>query len=205
MKSKKIYIVRHGQTDYNLQGIVQGSKVNAPLNSKGKAQAQAFYEAYQSIPFQKIYISELNRTRESVLGFINKGIPVEVTPFVNEISWGIYDGKINTKEVDSIYWRTLDSWKSGQLDVCVEEAETPIQVQQRLKKFLEQVLSRSEDLILVCMHGRAMRILLSLIEGKALKDMDSYQHSNLCLYVVEMGEQKGEIVLENDTKHLLTL
>ena len=48
-KSKKIYLIRHGQTDFNLQGIVQGSGVDADLNDTGKAQADFFYEKYKTV------------------------------------------------------------------------------------------------------------------------------------------------------------
>ncbi|HCZ37344.1 MAG TPA: histidine phosphatase family protein, partial [Cytophagales bacterium] len=70
MTTKKIYLIRHGQTDFNLKGIVQGSGVDSSLNAKGMAQAQAFFEMYKHIKFDKIYTSTLKRTRESVSGFI---------------------------------------------------------------------------------------------------------------------------------------
>jgi len=72
---KEIYLIRHGETAYNRLGVVQGSGIDAELNDLGKAQAQAFYEAYQHLPFQKIYISELQRTFQSVQAFIEAGIP----------------------------------------------------------------------------------------------------------------------------------
>ena len=77
MKSKKIYLVRHGQTDFNLKGIVQGSGVNSSLNKVGRQQANAFFAAYRNVRFDKIYTSELKRTQESVRKFIEKGIPYE--------------------------------------------------------------------------------------------------------------------------------
>ncbi|MFM8834340.1 MAG: histidine phosphatase family protein, partial [Cytophagales bacterium] len=76
--TKKIYIIRHGQTDFNLRGIVQGSGVDSSLNDTGRAQANAFFQAYQHVDFDKIYTSKLVRTRESVQQFIGKGIPYEM-------------------------------------------------------------------------------------------------------------------------------
>ncbi len=61
LSSKKIYIVRHGQTNFNLQGIVQGSGVDSSLNAMGRAQAAAFFKAYQSVAFDKIYTSTLKK------------------------------------------------------------------------------------------------------------------------------------------------
>jgi probable phosphoglycerate mutase len=53
------------------------------------------------------------------------------------------------------------------------------------------------------MHGRAMRIFLSLILGTDLKMMDQYSHQNLCLYVVEQKETSDfQLIKNNETTHL---
>ncbi|HLS39123.1 MAG TPA: histidine phosphatase family protein, partial [Sphingobacterium bovisgrunnientis] len=59
---KTFYFIRHGQTDLNLKGIVQGRGVNTSLNDSGRKQADAFFNAYKHIPFDKIYTSTLVRT-----------------------------------------------------------------------------------------------------------------------------------------------
>ena len=51
-----MYIIRHGETNYNKLGIVQGSGVDTDINEKGEAQADAFYQAYKHIPFQQIFV-----------------------------------------------------------------------------------------------------------------------------------------------------
>ena len=48
---KEIYIIRHGETDYNRQGIVQGQGVDTSLNDLGRRQASAFFEHYRHIDF----------------------------------------------------------------------------------------------------------------------------------------------------------
>ncbi|HPH47050.1 MAG TPA: histidine phosphatase family protein, partial [Chryseolinea sp.] len=93
MSSKKIYIVRHGQTDFNLNNIVQGSGVNSSLNDRGRAQGQAFFDTYKDIQFDKIYTSALVRTKESIQKFIDLGIPFESLSGLNEISWGTKEGE----------------------------------------------------------------------------------------------------------------
>ena len=44
---KEIYVIRHGQTEHNKKGIVQGKGVNLPLNETGQAQARKFFDAYK--------------------------------------------------------------------------------------------------------------------------------------------------------------
>lgn len=202
MKSKKIYIIRHGQTDYNLQGIVQGSGVDSPLNSTGLRQAALFYEKYKDLKVQKVYISVLQRTYQSVAQFIEQGLPHEKTPALNEISWGEYDGKLDTKDQESIYWTIVNRWKAGDLRAKVAGAENPEEVRDRLLPFVEQLLAGPEQEVLICMHGRAMRVLLSILMAKPLAEMDSFSHSNLCLYVLEWKEGAISILSENDTSHL---
>ena len=59
LQHKTIYLIRHGETDYNRRGVVQGSGIDSDLNEMGRAQAMAFFQAYQHVPFAKLYISGL--------------------------------------------------------------------------------------------------------------------------------------------------
>jgi len=202
LKSKKIYLIRHGQTDFNLQGIVQGSGVDADLNATGRAQADAFYEKYKNVPFQKIYISGLIRTYQSVSKFITAGLPFETVPALNEISWGKWDGKLPTSEMNSVYWEIVNKWKHGDLMAKIEGGETPVEVSERLVPVVDTLLSNDESPILVCMHGRAMRILLAMLTAQSLSVMDSFPHENLCLYLLEVKDGQAVIVEQNDLSHL---
>jgi probable phosphoglycerate mutase len=65
------------------------------------------------------------------------------------------------------------------------------------------ILNGPGTTVLVCMHGRAMRIFLSLICQTHLKEMDQYEHGNLCLYLLQQQEDGGFTLLkENDQTHL---
>jgi broad specificity phosphatase PhoE len=202
LKSKKIYLIRHGQTDFNLKGIVQGSGVNSDLNETGRQQAEAFYARYKDIPFKKIYTSALIRTYQSVSKFITSGIPHESEKALNEISWGMWDGKLPTSEMNSVYWQIVNRWKEGDLEAKIEGGETPIQVKERLIPMVEKLLQPEDSPVLVCMHGRAMRILLSMLTGQSLAVMDSFPHENLCLYVLEVKDGQAVIVEQNNLSHL---
>ncbi|MFL5728245.1 MAG: histidine phosphatase family protein [Cytophagaceae bacterium] len=202
MKTKRIFLVRHGQTDYNLKGIVQGSGVDTDLNDTGRAQAKAFFDKYKDLPFKKIYTSALKRTKQSLQGFIDLGIPFESLPEFNEISWGEKDGKIIVAHDDSDYLTMLAEWEKGNTDVCIPGGESPKQVQKRILKGLDLVLSRpEEDLILICMHGRAMRILLSTIFNYELACMNYFAHHNLCLYELQYTGSMYSLLKFNDLTH----
>lgn len=208
MTHKTIYLIRHGETDYNRQGIVQGSGVDSDLNDMGRAQAQAFFQAYQHVPFTRIYTSRLKRTLQTVQPFLELGIPYESHAGLNEISWGIMEGKM-PGNLDNEYYRSLiESWTSGQTDRPTTDGESPAQVVGRQKPVIELILSRpAENPVLIAMHGRAIRILLTWLMQESLSTMDHYEHSNLCLYklIYSYDTRRFTIELANDSTHLLTL
>lgn len=206
MSTKKIYLIRHGQTDFNLKGIVQGSGVDSSLNAKGMAQARAFFEMYKHIRFDRIYTSTLKRTRESVMGFIELGIPTESLSGLNEISWGTKEGQPITPEEDKYYHWMLDQWRLGNTHERIEGGESPEDVVKRQAVALKHVLAKpNEEQILICMHGRAIRILLCQLLNYPLKSMDMFEHENLCLYLLEQTGSHFTVRKYNDTLHLKNL
>jgi broad specificity phosphatase PhoE len=201
--SKKIYLVRHGQTDFNLQGIVQGSGIDSSLNDRGRLQAAAFYHAYRDIAFDKIYTSSLKRTVETMQPFINDGIPYESLAGLNEISWGSKEGQKITASEDAYYHWMLGQWQQGKTSVRIEGGESPEDVALRQRPAMDLIMDRIEEHnILICMHGRAMRILLCGMLNYPLKAMDTFEHENLCLYLVHHTGTLFTIEKFNHTAHL---
>lgn len=198
---KKIWILRHGQTDFNLKGVVQGSGIDAPINTTGVKQAQAFYKEYQDEPFEKVYTSALLRTRQTVSGFIEKGIPHVSLEELNEISWGSREGKSFTPEANAYYHNMLHEWASGNVDYAIEGGESPRHVAARLQRILPEIIQGEERNILICMHGRAMRILLCLLLNYPLRCMDYFEHHNVGLYQVIHTGSLNRLALYNDIRH----
>ncbi|MES2426522.1 MAG: histidine phosphatase family protein [Bacteroidota bacterium] len=200
---KTLYIVRHGQTDLNKQGIVQGRGKNTDLNDEGRKQASQFYEAYKSVPFNKIYISELKRTQQSIQQFIDLGIPYQKLSGLDELAWGIYEGMPNTPDTKAAFLTLMRDWVAGKLDSKFENGESPNEVRLRQLEALQIIMSHTEEEeVLICMHGRAMRLFLCLLTGKPLTEMDAFPHQNLVLYKVIFDGDRFEIVDFNNADHL---
>ncbi|MEM6842562.1 MAG: histidine phosphatase family protein [Bacteroidota bacterium] len=202
---KVIYLIRHGQTEYNRRGVVQGSGIDAPLNEVGQLQAKAFYKAYHSIPFDHVYTSTLQRSIQSVARFLGDGLPTTQLAGLNEINWGVKEGKVPTTKEHSYYNKIINGWREGKLDVAIEGGESPLMVQERQKPALEHILSYPDQKqVLVCMHGRAMRIFLCLMMNRNLREMDRFAHTNLGLYLIHYhtDENRFELIKENDQAHL---
>jgi broad specificity phosphatase PhoE len=118
--TKTIYLIRHGETDFNRQGVVQGSGVDSDLNELGQAQAEAFFQHYQHIPFDKVYTSGLKRTHQSVNKFLQKNLLWEQHTGLNEISWGVREGKIPNNRDNEYYKILIDSWIAGETNMPSE-------------------------------------------------------------------------------------
>jgi probable phosphoglycerate mutase len=205
---KDIYLIRHGETEYNRKGVVQGSGIDADLNALGQKQAAAFFEHYHHLPIDKIYTSALKRTHQSVKGFIDKGLPWEQHEGLNEISWGSKEGKSPNTEDDLYYKNLTKTWREGNIHVPSDEGESPVEVLERQKPVVELILSRPEEnAILIAMHGRAMRVLLTHLFNAPLHHMDNYAHQNLCLYHIQYDykAQTFNLVKGNCVIHLAHL
>lgn len=206
MLTKTIYLIRHGETEFNRRGVVQGSGIDSDLNELGFLQAKAFFNAYQHIEFDKIYTSKLRRTVQSVQEFINLGIPYEQYEGLNEISWGEKEGKVPNYLEDENYLEIIANWSKGKTDIpAAKGGETPEQVVARQKAAFEEIIARSDEkMILVAMHGRAIRILLTHLLDLPLSEMDTFSHSNLCLYRLsyDYNTQKFSLDVANNTTHL---
>ncbi len=186
--------------------MVQGSGIDAPLNETGEQQAEAFYQAYQHIPFDKIYVSNLMRTEQSVKRFIEDGVPFEALPDLREISWGIQEGVAFTPETSTVYQQTAQRWSEGDIEARIEGGETPQEVAERQQHAFDYILSKpdeEEQTILVCIHGRAIRILLCWMLNYPLSMMDNFPHKNLGLYIVNRTDEQYAIEVFNEVGHLM--
>ncbi|MEM6964416.1 MAG: histidine phosphatase family protein [Bacteroidota bacterium] len=196
---KTIYFIRHGQTEYNKLRIIQGSGVDSDLNATGSQQGLQFYEMYKSVPFQVVLTSTLKRTHQTVANFIKDGIPWEQFEAINEMHWGIHEGKTGNPEMHKDYIRVVGS---GTFDERIAGGESINDVVARLKVFIQHLEKRAEEYLLVCLHGRTMRVLMCMLDENDLTKMDDYPHANTGLYLVEYENQKFRILERNLLDHL---
>jgi 2,3-bisphosphoglycerate-dependent phosphoglycerate mutase len=202
LKIKKIYIIRHGQTDYNLKSVVQGKGIDASLNDTGNKQAKAFYDYYKMEGFEVLITSTLKRTTESVQSFIEDGLKPIKLAGIDEISWGVYEG-VEANYEDQVFFKQLTGkWASGETSLAIDEGESPEEVALRQQEVIDIIKNREEEKILICMHGRALRIFLTQLLNLPIASMDQFEHTNLCLYKLEYRNNKFSLIESNSTKHL---
>lgn len=199
-----LYILRHGETDLNRQNIVQGSGINSDINEVGQKQALQLYEQYKNINFDAVYCSALKRTQQTVQRFIEKAPWVEYLSELNEISWGHLEGKEATPERRSEFESLITQWRNGNLDACIEGGESALKLQQRLKKAIKKIhYNHSKGNVLICTHGRSLRVLLCTLFNYELGKMDNFfSHHNTCMnHVIYTGSAYIAVSI-NDIQHL---
>jgi probable phosphoglycerate mutase len=142
------------------------------------------------------------RTHQTVAHFLDKGIPHESHAAFDEFDWGIHEGMQTSTELKKSFDEITEAWRNGNLDQGPPKGETPLQVMARQKEFWKHWLESEEELVLICMHGRCMRVFLSWLTGRGLEAMDTFDHSNTCLYHGWWDGEKLILEKENDTTHL---
>ncbi len=162
----------------------------------------AFYRAYQHHRFDKIYTSTLRRTKQTVAPFLKQGIPSEVHPGLDEISWGHYEGYQVSQVGATYYQRLLANWNAGYTNIPIQGGESPEDVAHRQQTVIRQLMQEDLGQVLLCMHGRAMRVLLCQLLGEPLHRMDAYPHGNLSLYHVKLKGQYAELCQADCRSHL---
>ncbi|MEM7299307.1 MAG: histidine phosphatase family protein, partial [Bacteroidota bacterium] len=145
MKTKTIYVLRHGETDLNKKGMVQGRGVNASLNDTGRLQSKKAFEALKDKPIKTIFTSSLNRSIETVAPWRNGEVSIYSHDGFDEISWGNQEGKEASYEAKNLYADTVKGWQEGNLDLNVGGGESPIQVMKRQQEAMEYVFEKGEE------------------------------------------------------------
>lgn len=179
--------------------MVQGRGINASLNDSGQKQAVSVSRRLSGVSFDKFYASSLIRTHETLAPF---GVDFDAMDGFDEISWGDQEGVKTSEAERAAYAKTLSKWRQGNLTLNIGGGESPIQVMERQKFAMDRVLSQDHHSILICMHGRAMRILLCWMLNYPLNYMDGFPHRNCSFYSLKQTGNSFYLNEFNETGHL---
>lgn len=156
-----LYIVRHGQTDWNAAFKVQG-QIDIPLNEIGEQQAQEAAEKLKDIEFAAAFSSDLVRAKRTAeIITLEKDIAVQVTKLIRERNFGVIEGEQLTelrakeKELEHLAYEERFRYK---MDPSVENDEELIG---RFLTFLREIaVAYADKNVLVVTHGGLMRAVL---------------------------------------------
>lgn len=196
-----IYLIRHGQTDWNLARRWQGH-IDIPLNGTGRRQALLLAQRLADLQLQAIYTSDLLRASETASIVAEpQGLKPVAEPALRERSGGLFQG-LTFDELNSKY---RDEWRRVRLENSTPpEGESLLDVAQRITTCYEIIVRRhSSQVVALVSHGGALNLLISYILGLPIGQPARISlRGNTGLSVIESGEDGARLVTLNDTNHL---
>ena len=179
----RIYLARHGETDWNAELRLQGTS-DIPLNSKGRQQAAKLAERLKGIHLDAVYSSTLSRSRETAT-IARGGAPMKSLAGLNERNHGKFEGK----KVDGSDPSTEQEWRRRRRDPEDEfdGGESLNQFYERVRTTLGAIRSQhGSGTILIVGHSLTNQMILRVLLGLTMQKATSIRQSNDELYLIEL-------------------
>ncbi|HEU0020528.1 MAG TPA: histidine phosphatase family protein [Dehalococcoidia bacterium] len=198
----QVYIVRHGETEWNAQGRIQGHS-DIPLSDYGRLQARSVARRLSKVPFSVAYASDLSRTHETariILG--DTGTPLHTTPQLREYSKGVFEGltvEEHARQFPDQYRASL----KNDLDFAPTGGESIREASTRMARLVEDTLQNHlDETVLVVGHGGSLRSLIVALLALPLEANWKFIMDNCALSLVRTYPDNAVLHLYNDTAHL---
>lgn len=167
-----LYLMRHGQTDWNAKGCVQGWNDTA-LNQKGIAQARLAGEKLAKEDIETIYSSDLKRAKKSAeIVSASLDLPLHCTKRLREMNFGKAEGVKKTDleaKFPYIYPAFNDLKNPERYDIRYPNGESIGEVQQRFMKVITKLVEDRRQKVLIVTHGMLVRIFAESCLKKTLR------------------------------------
>ncbi len=165
----ELLLIRHGQTDWNLEGRYTG-QTDVPLNAKGISQAKTLARRLANEPLEAIYTSDLSRARQTAELLAQATMaPLVVDRRLREIDQGQWEGLL----FDEIRSRFHEAWKrrvNHPLEVAPPGGETVGDIRRRVLEALEEILhAHPLDTVAIVAHGLALAIIKVHLNQQAIQ------------------------------------
>ncbi len=200
MSDGRLYLVRHGETASNAEGLWQGRQGDDPLNERGRAQSRAAAAALSDSGAGAIYASGLRRAVETaeIVG-AHLGLPVRVHAGLREYDFGALEGATTSEALAEwkallTQWRTDPSAKSP-------GGESAREFTLRVAAALQEIVDRhGAERVIVVAHGGSLSVGLAVLLGVPDRWRD-YQMSNCGISIVRLGPMPALLAFD-ETSHL---
>jgi len=196
----RLYLVRHGETAANVEGLWQGRQGDDPLNERGRAQSLAAAEALADSGASAIYASDLQRAQQTA-GIIagRLGLPVQTHPGLREYGFGELEGATTSEGLAQ--WRALvDQWRTDP-SAKPRGGESAAEFTQRVGEALHEIISQHpSERVIVVAHGGSLSVGLAVVIGQP-GNWRNYQMTNCGISIVQLGAEPRLLVFDQ-TSHL---
>jgi broad specificity phosphatase PhoE len=191
----RLVLIRHGETDWNVEGRYQG-QADPPLNKRGKSQAAALAEKLEEESrLDVLYSSPLLRAAQTAEVVAKKlDIPLHLEPRFMEIHQGDWQTRLRS-EIEGLYPELFKDWQTTPWEVSPPQGETLQQVQRRVYAAVDEIVTRHpEKQVGIVSH----RIPIALIKLRYQEGMDkdivrSLHLPNTYFEEVEVNENENHL------------
>lgn len=168
----KLYVARHGETDWNSEHRMQGW-IDIPLNATGLGQAEALAGRLTEagIKPERIYASPLTRARQTAAPVAERaGLTVTLLDGLKEIGFGEWEGLIYNDEIAARDPEIYAAWRADRYRNAAPGGENCRTVIDRLAPAMKRILDDGEGTVLIVMHGAVLKTLYFAVNGLDFKD-----------------------------------
>jgi broad specificity phosphatase PhoE len=151
-----IILVRHGETEENVLKNFSGKGTH--LTDKGKEQIKKIRPFVEKLSFNKVYVSPLPRAIETMEIL---GLDGEKEERIKEVDFGLFEGKTYEK-IKEEFPEEVKMWDEDYINCVTPKGESIKLAYERVTSFLEEIVKKGEDVLLVC-HDGVIRIALSWV------------------------------------------
>lgn len=198
-----LYVLRHGETDWNKQNRTQGCGNDLPLSEVGRHQAICASRRIKMLGIDAIYCSDLKRAVETATEVAKAtSLPINETPGLREMNFGCWEG-LTFDEIKKKYSDIYEVWRSSPIQTSIPDGETLLELKKRVLDTIDDIISKHEgENILIVSHGIALKILILSILGMDLSLLGRLRLDNTSLSIIEYRDNGPVLTLLNDTCHL---
>ena len=198
------YLVRHGETDWNLTERIQG-QVDVPLNATGRRQVSHLAKRLEDVRIDAIYSSDLARTHETAqIITADRDIAIATDPDLREFSFGKWEG-LTSEEIEARRPGALsERISAGNEAFAAPGGENTWQVLDRVRRFCTRAVQRHDpsDDVLIVAHGGSIRALAVALLDLAVTDFWRFRIHCASLGIVRNHSGGRLLVRWNDISHL---
>lgn len=194
----RVVILRHGTTELNKQGMIQGSNVDPDLSKEGRAYAEKAAKNFNPSQFDAVYASPLKRAQQTARIFVGDKTPITTDKRIEELNYGSWDGKSSLeyrkKHPDAFNSKGLINDNIYKYASDVEKRED---FRKRIAAFFDDLYKEhANDTVLVVCHGVVSRMICAhFLTNGDIKYFDQMQNCGLA--ELDINKEYGTLVYYN--------
>lgn len=201
-KNTRIYLVRHGQTDYSVDRIYCDSEIDPPLNEAGQAQAEAMSEYFRDRQIAALFASPAQRTRTTAEKIASvSGLEIDCSEALRERRFGIWEG-MYFNQIAEQYPDEYLKWKQDPVDYTPEQGETLEMLSTRLSGFLKPIVDAfREKEVVVVTHVGPIRSLVTSAFEMPKSQFRQIKIDYAGITTIDYGESKNNLINLNIVRY----